>query len=84
MFFHGGFIEFIGIPLNDLYGILGTLAEACTQTVAKVVCVQHCLAIDELDGALGTGRNAEAAAVTFIRIDCHYVADHDVSFIPLS
>jgi hypothetical protein len=76
VFLHRLFIEFIGHPLLDGDGIHGTVSEAGAQAIAQVVGDQPCLAVDDPNGAFGTGRNAEAAAVAFFLIYFYYFSFH--------
>jgi hypothetical protein len=51
---NGGFIEFVCLPLDNLDGVLGALAQTGAEAVAEVVRCQHRLAVYHLDGTLGT------------------------------
>jgi hypothetical protein len=70
------FIEFISITLDDLDGILRTLAQAGPQSVTKIVCCKNRFPIHDPDGSFSAGRYAEPAAIASILIYPYYFAYH--------
>jgi hypothetical protein len=46
-----GFVECVGIPLDDADGVPGTVTEAGSQPVAEVVCGKYRLAVHDLYGS---------------------------------
>jgi len=76
VFFHGGFIKLIGFAFLDMDGILRTVAKAGTKAVAKIVCRQAGLAINDLDGAFSTCGYTEATTVAFIFVDMNDIPFH--------
>jgi hypothetical protein len=74
--FNGRLIEIIGIPLDDGDGVLGTVTEAGTETVAEVIGSKSRLAVDDGDGPFGAGRHAQSAAVAFFFVNLDNFSDH--------
>ena len=72
----GDFVELVGLALFDGDGILRAVAEACPKPVAEILGHQFRLAVDDLDGAFGTGGHTAAAAVAFIFIDLDDFTHH--------
>ncbi len=66
--FYGGFIKLIGFTLDDLDGILGTMSEAGTETVAEIIGDQLGLAINDLNSTFGAGRHTKPATITLVLI----------------
>jgi len=66
--FNRRLVELIRRPLLDGYRILGALAQAVAQAVAKVLSQQAGLAVNYANRALGTTRHAQPAAVALVCI----------------
>lgn len=74
-------VEFVRLPLLHGDGSLGALPQAGPQPVAIDIAYQAGLAVDYLDGPLGAGGHAEAAAGAFVRVYPDDVTDaHDSDF----
>jgi hypothetical protein len=69
VFFRGQLIESLHLLIHDLERALRAFAEAGPKAVAVFFRYEPCLAIHNLDGALGAGGNAQSATVAFFRID---------------
>jgi hypothetical protein len=72
MFLHSQFVVRVGFPLNNGDGAQGAVPQAIAQAVAELIFHQASNAIDDLDGALMTGGDAEPAAIAFFFIDHDY------------
>jgi hypothetical protein len=68
MFLHRFFVKLSGFTLFDSDGVLGTLPEASTQSVAIHLTDQLRLPVYNLDGALSARGNTQPAAVAFFFI----------------
>ena len=64
-----------GLALLDRQGAFGTHGEAEAGAVAELLFDHVRLAVDDLDGALGARRHAQAAAGALLFIDPHDAAD---------
>jgi hypothetical protein len=73
---HSLFIEFVSIALDDLDGILRTLAQAGPQSVTKIIRCKNRLPIHDPDGSFSACRDAEPAAIASILIDPYDFAYH--------
>jgi hypothetical protein len=72
------FIEFLGLALHHPDGILGTMSQAGSQTVAVFVADQPGLALNDLQRTLDTVGDAFSAAVAFILVYLDYFAFHEI------
>ncbi len=70
-------IKLACISLFYCDGVLRTIAETSTEAVTEIVGNQFCFAVDNLNSSFGTGRNAQAAAVTFFFVNFYDIADHN-------
>ena len=69
MFLHGRLVEILGLPFNNLQGVVGAFPQAGPQAVAIFFGRQSGLAVDDLDGPFGAGGHALAAAVATVGVD---------------
>ena len=73
MFLHSQFVVRVGFPLNNGDGAQGAVPQAIAQAVAELIFHQASNAIDDLDGALMTGGDAEPAAIAFFIDHDHFL-----------
>ena len=73
---HGGLVIGGSLPLLKGDGVGGTGGQAVAQTVAVMLVHQLRLAVHQTDGALVTGVDASAAAITLLLINMNDLADH--------
>ena len=76
MCFDSGLVKLIRFAFFYSDGIERAIAEAGAEAVTEVVGNQAGFAVDNLDGAFGTGRDTESAAVAFLFIDLDHFANH--------
>ncbi len=78
-FFDRFFIKFIRFTLFHSYGVSWTISETCPESVAKIFGNQSGFAVDDLDGAFRTSRNAKSATVALVLIDFDDISEHILS-----
>jgi hypothetical protein len=83
VFFHCLFVKGVSYTFDDGESIVRTFSKTGPQSVAVFVCHQSGLPINNLDGALCTGRHAQAAAIAALII---YLTDlsSQFHFLPLT
>ncbi len=60
-----------GFSILDDYRVLRTSAQAVAQAVAKVLCQQAGLAVNDANRALGAARHAHTAAIALAFVNLH-------------
>ena len=66
---HGYLIKLLSITLLNFDGTLRAFAKTGAKPVAVLIADKPCLAIDDLERALGTGYDAQPAAIALLLID---------------
>ena len=77
MFLDGVFVEILGLPFDDVQGVIGAFPQAGPQAVAIFFGGQGGLAVYDLDGAFGAGGDAQAATVATFGVDFNYFTFND-------
>jgi len=76
----GLLVEVIGLAALDGDRALWTMSQTRAEPVTQVVGDEFRLAVDDADGTLLAGGNAQTTAIALILVDAHDFANHGASF----